>query len=83
MKKPSHQLRELLRSKTYSAGATPQQLAALTGRRECDVRRTLATMPDAYIAEWKRPEGVGRPAQVWRVVVPPPHCPPPPKRSVK
>jgi len=33
MNKPNHQLRELLRSKTYSAGATPQQLACRRRRR--------------------------------------------------
>lgn len=83
MKHPANRLRELLRSKLYSAGATPQQLSNETGRLACDVKRTLHTMPDAYIADWVRPPSVGRPAQLWRVVVPPPHCPPPPKGRTK
>jgi hypothetical protein len=78
----THELiRQLLRSEKYAeSGLTGQQLAILTGRHYKTVRGVLDNMPDAYIASWAKPRtGPGRHAAVWRVVVPPPHCRPPPK----
>lgn len=79
--KTSAVIRELLRSEKYrESGLTTQQLAMMTDRHAKTVKGVLLNMPDAYIASWvKLRLGPGRYAAAWRVIVPPPHCPPPPK----
>ena len=74
-------IRRLLRSEKYvEQGLTARQLAMLTGRCVSTVKGVLTKMPDAYIASWvKLRAGPGRHAAVWRVVIPPPNGPPPPK----
>ena len=80
--KTSTMIRTLLRSEKYhEVGLTLSQLSILTGRCTATVKGVLKRMPDAYIASWVLPRtGPGRYAAVWRVVVPPPHCKPPPKK---
>lgn len=79
--KTSELIRRLLRSEKYhESGLTQTQMSMMTGRCSSTVKGVLSHMPDAYIASWVKPRtGPGRYAAVWRVVVPPPHCPPPPK----
>jgi hypothetical protein len=79
--KTSELIRRLLRNEPYAeSGLTARQLSILTGRHYKTVKGVLDNMPDAYIASWvKLRTGPGRYAAAWRVVVPPPHCPPPPK----
>lgn len=44
------------------------------------VARVLASMPEAYIDRWTQSKWRVRYIAVWRVVVPPPHCPKPAPR---
>jgi len=44
------------------------------------LRNCMTRMPDAYIDRWQT-SSVGPPAAVWCVVVPPPNCPHPTRRS--
>jgi hypothetical protein len=65
-------------------GATVRDLVKALGGYPGNITTTLHRMPDAYIAEWRASEGagfIGRPAAVWRVVVPPPNAKPPVKRQ--
>jgi hypothetical protein len=52
-------------------------IANTLDREPSNIRRLLATMPDAYIDRWTKFGGVGRPSAIWCVVVPPENCPPP------
>lgn len=88
--KTHHMVRKLLRSeKFFEVGATCQALADIIGRKADAIRHALKGMPDAYIFKWvpgrprRNGRRSGRYAQVWRVVVPPKDCPPPPKTRVR
>ena len=79
-------IREVLRSDTYHAdGLTTQSLAILADAYIKSVGDALLRMPDAYIDRWqpaRGESGVGRPAAVWKVVIPPPNARPPLKKRL-
>lgn len=60
-------------------GLTCAQLTTVLGVKDGVVYDRLRAMPDTYIDRWVC-EGIGRPAAVWCVVVPPADCPPPEKK---
>lgn len=75
MRKSNHiALRQILRA--HPMGLTTNQMVALAGVSDSSIRRSLETMPDAYIAGWVGPKRAQYLA-VWRVVVPPPNAPHP------
>lgn len=75
MKKSNHaSLRQILRDNPE--GLTAERLAEMIGRSGATTRRSLESMPDAYIDRWQGPNR-GQYAAVWCVVVPPVHCPHP------
>lgn len=79
-------IREVLRSDTYHAdGLTTQSLAILADAHIKSVGTALKRMPDAYIDRWqpaRGESGVGHPAAVWKVVIPPPNARPPLKKRL-
>lgn len=72
-------IRALLR---YSDGMTIKQIAAALGRDPHSIDKSIRTMPDAYQDRWvKEVKGRGAFAAVWCVVVPPPNCPHPTRKT--
>lgn len=81
MRKPMHpQLRELLRGE-FADGALVKELAARVGASPTNVRQALENMPDAYVDRWTDYTVRGQYQQIWCVVVPPPHCPKPERKT--
>ena len=82
MKRPHHpEIRAVLR--LHPDGLTTNDVAELCERVSgAEVaRRSLESMPDAYIDRWVAKRGArGQWQAVWCVVVPPPHCPYPTER---
>jgi hypothetical protein len=83
-------LREELRCLEESAksgylGITTIRLARMVNVSQKSVLISLRKMPDAYITAWQPSDSLngGRPASLWRIVVPPKDCPPPPKGLVR
>lgn len=76
MKKSNHErLRKLLRG--HPLGMTiSQMLEAVPELCDGSMRRSLETMPDAYIVRWTGPVR-GQWVAVWRVVDVPPNAPKP------
>jgi len=89
-RKPRKALAPLYRAKIRTMqrelfrGATTAELAESCGGDVMAASKALHRMPDAYIADWRpttTPKG-GRPAAVWRVVVPPANVRPPAKQKL-
>jgi len=77
MKRPHHpEIRDLLRR--HPEGLTLNEIAEKLERLSSgsDARRSMESMPDAYIDRWVGPVR-GQYVAVWCVVVPPAHCPHP------
>ena len=75
------EIRALLRS--HPEGLTTNELAELSERISDAkaARRSLESMPDAYIDRWVAKRGArGQWQAVWCVVVPPENCPYPKER---
>lgn len=71
-------IRALLRIE--SDGLTLQEIAGMLAIDIRVARNAIKRMPDAYIDRWQ-PIPRAAPLSVWCVVVPPPNCPKPSKKS--
>ena len=60
-------------------GMTVKELCQMLNAPHTSVYDALTDMPDAYVDRWTEPNKYQSTEQIWRVVVPPPHCPRPRK----
>jgi len=65
----------------YPDGLTTSQLHAITEAPQGTIRNILKAMPDAYIDRWSTRGTQKYLSAVWCVVVPPPNCPKPERKT--
>ena len=75
----SARIREVLRG--APDGLTSREIADALGVTSDQVQKRLAHMPDAYKDRWTKSRAGNAWAAVYAVVVPPPDCPRPGRRS--
>ena len=62
-------------------GLTTAQIHAITQAPQHTISNLLRTMPDAYIDRWQTRGTQNYMSAVWCVVVPPPNCPKPERKT--
>jgi len=65
----------------YPDGLTTSQIHAVTNAPQDTIRTLLRNMPDTYIDRWQTRGTQKYLSAVWCVVVPPPNCPKPERKT--